>query len=58
MASYLISELGCTIGLIGIQPEQTFADAPLTPRVLAAAEGVVGVLTDYLKPQGCSWSSN
>ena len=48
MASYLISELGCTIGLIGIQPEQTFADAPLTPRVLAAAESVVGVLTDIL----------
>ena len=57
-ASYLISELGCAIGLIGIQPEQTFADAPLTPRVLAAAENVVGVLINCLKPQNCSWSSN
>ena len=44
--SYLISELGCAIGLIGIQPEQTFADAALTPPVQAAAESVVRSLID------------
>ncbi len=45
LLSFLTSELGCAVGLIGIQPEQTFADAPLTPRVQAAAEEVAaGVL--------------
>ncbi len=48
VASYLISELGCEIGLIGIQPGQTFADAPLTPRVQTAAENVAGSLVDCI----------
>ncbi len=46
LASYLSLELGCGIGLIGIQPGQTFADAPLTPPVQAAAESVVRGLVD------------
>ncbi len=50
LASYLTMELGCAIGLIGIQPGQTFADAPLTPRVRAAAAGVVRGLVDCVKP--------
>jgi hydrogenase 3 maturation protease len=58
LAAYLTSELGCTMGLIGIQPEQTFADAPLTPPVRAAADKVVAALTDCLKSRDCSWSSN
>lgn len=45
LASYLTAELGCTIGLIGIQPGQTFADAALTPPVQSAAERVVDVLS-------------
>lgn len=48
LASYLTAELGCTIGLIGIQPGQTFADAPLTPPVQAAAEDVVAGLPDCI----------
>ncbi len=48
--AYLASELGCSIGLIGIQPEQTFADAPLTPRVQAAAEELAAALADRLTP--------
>ncbi len=45
LASYLTAELGCTIGLIGIQPGPTFADAPLTPPVQSAAEHVVEFLS-------------
>lgn len=50
LMSYLTSELGCAIGLIGIQPEQTFADAPLTPRVQAAAEQLAAELENRLTP--------
>ncbi len=50
LLSYLTSELGCSIGIIGIQPEQTFADAPLTPRLQAAAEEVAAGLLDRLTP--------
>lgn len=52
IASYLTADLGCAMGLIGIQPKQTFADAPLTPPVQAAAEEVVGALVILLQPQG------
>ncbi len=57
LASYLIADLHCAMGLIGIQPEQTFADAPLTPPVQAAAEAVVRGLADCLKLQECAPSS-
>ena len=46
LASYLTGELGCAMALIGIQPQQTFADAPLTPQVQAAAEEVAGALAN------------
>ncbi len=49
LVSYLLAELGCQVALIGIQPEQTFADAPLTPCVQAAAGMVVQELLDCLK---------
>ena len=49
LVSYLVAELGCGVALIGIQPEQTFADAPLTPRVQAAAQSVVQALLDCSK---------
>jgi Ni,Fe-hydrogenase maturation factor len=48
LVSYLVAELGCQVALIGIQPEQTFADAPLTPRVQAAAQDVVQALLESL----------
>ncbi len=57
-ASYLAFDLGCTIRLIGIQPEQTFADAPLAPRVQAAAECIVATLAACFKFQaGPQWNS-
>jgi hydrogenase 3 maturation protease len=46
LVSYLVSELGCQVALIGIQPEQTFADEPLTASVQAAARLVVQALTE------------
>ncbi len=57
-ASFLIAELGCAMALLGVQPEQTYADAPLTPRVQAAAEDIVGALANYYIRQGCSVSSH
>ena len=38
LATYLTSELGCEVTLIGIQPAQLEIDAPLTPAVAQAAE--------------------
>ncbi len=49
LVSYLVAELGCQVALIGIQPEQTFADAPLTPDVQSAAQRVVQELLDCLQ---------
>ena len=48
LVSYLVAELGCEVALIGIQPEQTFADLPLTPSVQAAAQTVVQALLESL----------
>ncbi len=56
-ASYLIAELGCSLALIGIQPGQTFADAPLTPPIQAAAESVVAALSDSIRLHECSLST-
>ena len=52
-ASYLTAELGCSMALIGIQPGQTFADAPLTPPVQAAAVTVAGALADIIQLHDC-----
>jgi len=41
LVSYLVAELGCQVALIGIQPEQTFADRAAHPQVQAAAQRVV-----------------
>ncbi len=58
LVSYLTAELGCAAGLIGIQPGQTFADAPLTPSVQSAAEKVAGILADSVQLQGCALDRN
>jgi len=58
LITYLNAELGCGVELIGIQPEQTFADMPLTPSVQKAAEEILGVLVDCLRSQGCLSSKN
>jgi hydrogenase 3 maturation protease len=44
LAAFLTDDLGCEVALAGIQPEQTFVDASLTPRVRAAAEEVASFL--------------
>ena len=49
LAAYLTAELGCELELIGIQPGQTFADAPLTPPVRKAAKAVVAELVDLIR---------
>ncbi len=48
LVSYLEAELACDVALLGIQPGQTFADAPLTPKVLAAAWEVVRAIMESL----------
>ena len=53
LSAYLTAELGCSMGLIGVQPEQTFADAPLTPAVQATAEYVAGILAGYKRLRSC-----
>ncbi len=57
-ASYLTAELGCSMALIGVQPGQTFADAPLTPPVQAAAQSIAAVLSETIKLHACSLSSD
>lgn len=52
LAAFLVSELHCSLGLIGIQPAQTFALAPLTPPVRAAAELVATTLVGSLSLPG------
>jgi len=49
LAAYLTAELGCELKLIGIQPGQTFADAPLTSPVMQAAKAVVDELADLVR---------
>ncbi|HTX89738.1 MAG TPA: hydrogenase 3 maturation endopeptidase HyCI [Anaerolineales bacterium] len=48
LAAYLTDDLGCQVQLLGIQPAQTFADAPLTPKVREAAEQVARELIQCL----------
>ena len=57
LAAFLTEELGCSMALVGIQPEQTFADAPLTPRVQASAEHVAQAFANCITLQDCSLSS-
>ena len=54
LASYLTSELGCEVALIGIQPATTFVGAPLTPKVRHAAEDVAKGITGLLGISGNS----
>jgi hydrogenase 3 maturation protease len=58
VASYLSEELHCEVALIGIQPEQTFADVPLTPLVRKAARKIVRLLVNYVQSQELLSSRN
>ena len=50
LATYLTSELGCEVALIGIQPAQLTIGADLTPAVRQAAEEISKVFIAALKP--------
>jgi hydrogenase 3 maturation protease len=52
LASYLTSDLGCEVALIGIQPETTIIGEPLTPKVRQAAEDVAKGITGLLGISG------
>jgi hydrogenase 3 maturation protease len=43
-AEYLVTELGCEVALIGIQPRSNAFDAPLSPEVQRAVDEVVQAL--------------
>jgi hydrogenase 3 maturation protease len=51
LAAFLTDDLGCEVALAGIQPEQTFADAPLTPRVQAAADEMARQLAESMQSE-------
>jgi len=44
LAEYLVTELGCEITLIGIQPRGNAFDTPLAPEVLRAVDEVAQTL--------------
>lgn len=48
LARYMTAEFGCHVALIGIQPFSNRVDAPLTPGMQAAVEGVIAGLADAL----------
>ncbi len=48
LAGYLVSELGCAVALLGIQPGSTAFDAPPTPAVRAVADAVAASLYETL----------
>lgn len=44
LAEYLVTEIGCEVALIGIQPRTNAFDAPLSPEVLLAVDEVAQAL--------------
>jgi len=48
LSIYLRSELGCQVALLGIQPGQTFENAPLSAPVRAAVETLLAALLEQL----------
>jgi hydrogenase 3 maturation protease len=50
IAQYLVSELGCEVAVIGIQPEANAFDTPLSPAVRRAVDDLTHTLTSLLSP--------
>ncbi len=48
LASFLTSDLGCRVALIGVQPESLEMGRPLSPRVAAAVEYLAAQMADWL----------
>jgi hydrogenase 3 maturation protease len=51
LASFLMSETGCRVGLIGIQPEHLEMEKPISSVVKSATKQVARVLATTLKNQ-------
>jgi len=49
LATYLTKDLGCEVALIGIQPQQTYEDIPLTPVVARAVRKVARELANGMQ---------
>lgn len=52
LANFLLSELGCSAALLGIQPGTTAFDAPMTPAVLSAVDRVAAEILAWRKLSG------
>jgi len=50
LARYLVTELGCDVALLGIQPAANTLDAPLSPAVSQAVASIVADLGAALVP--------
>lgn len=50
LARYLVTELGCDVALLGIQPAANTLDAPLSPAVSRAVASIVADLSAALVP--------
>lgn len=48
LAAFLVQELGCRVGMIGIQPERVEFDQPVTSAVKAAVKEVTAELERLL----------
>lgn len=49
LATYLTKDLHCEVALIGIQPRQTYEDAPLTPEIAKAVFKIARELADIMQ---------
>ncbi|MFW5772138.1 MAG: hydrogenase 3 maturation endopeptidase HyCI [Phototrophicaceae bacterium] len=51
MAKYMLAEFGCKIALLGIQPQQTELDAPLSAPVTQAVAAVTAAFEQAITPR-------
>jgi hydrogenase 3 maturation protease len=54
LAGYLAAEIGCDVGLLGIQPECIEMDSPLSPSVRIAVRDICSTLVRALSGEGTS----
>jgi hydrogenase 3 maturation protease len=48
LSSFLVSEIGCQVMVLGIQPLQMGMDQPFSPEVTRAVEGIVAELQSWM----------
>lgn len=49
LAQFLISELGCEVALLGIQPRNDAIDAPLSSEVVSAVDEIAGAVQTIME---------